>query len=123
MSDWNDHDLLVYILTAMEYSNVKPDYNNAPVPAGRTGSGCAQKIMKLKKALRGEMDALKNGSPAHDTKAKGSTAKAKGKRGAEDGEEEPPKKRGRGRPKKAAEQEATPESEGKDGAEGAKEEV
>ncbi|KAJ4341363.1 hypothetical protein N0V87_001752 [Didymella glomerata] len=102
----------------MEYSNVKPDYNNAPVPAGRTGSGCAQKIMKLKKALRGEMDALKNGTPIADTKAKGIAAKAKGKRSAEDGEEaEPAKKRGRGRPKKAAEQEVTPESEGKGGAE------
>lgn len=74
--------------------------------------------MKLKKALRGEMDALKNDTPIADTKAKGSAAKAKGKRSAEDGEEvEPAKKRGRGRLKKAAEQEVTPESEGKGGAE------
>ncbi|KAF1931777.1 uncharacterized protein M421DRAFT_417532 [Didymella exigua CBS 183.55] len=115
-SHWNDHELLVYILTAMEYSNLKPDYNNAPVPAGRTGSGCAQKIMRLKKALRNEMDAIKNGSPVSNVKVRGSAAKSKGKRGADDVEEEQPlKKRGRGHPKKAAEpellvkQEAAPE--------------
>ncbi|KAJ4383472.1 hypothetical protein N0V86_001521 [Didymella sp. IMI 355093] len=120
MSDWNDHELLVYILTAMEFSNVKPDYNNAPVPAGRTGSGCAQKIMKLKKALRGEMDALKNGSPVNDAKAKGRTdgdgtpkatpkkattprkRKGKSEGGAVEGGEGSPTKKGRGRSKKAA---------------------
>jgi hypothetical protein len=79
--------------------------------------------MKLKKALRGEMDALKSGSPVNDAKAKGSAANSKGKRSAEDGEEEPPKKRSRGRPKKAVEPEATPESEDKGGAEEAEEEV
>lgn len=88
------------------------------MPIGRNASGCSQRVARLKKALKNDMDALRKGMPVSDTKVKSG-----GKRKAEDGEGETPKKRGRG--KKAVEsdrevkQEATPESEGlgEDGAE------
>ena len=75
---------------------------NAPAPAGRNASGCAQKIMKLKKALKKDIEALKNGTAIGDTKP------TKGKRKADDGEEKPRK---RGRPKKAVKSEQKIEEE------------
>ncbi|KAF9696751.1 hypothetical protein EKO04_005590 [Ascochyta lentis] len=55
---WTEHELLVYILGAIEHSNAKIDFSNAPVPAGRNASGCVQKIGRVKNALRKEIDAL-----------------------------------------------------------------
>jgi hypothetical protein len=81
-----------------------------------------QRVGRLKKALRKDMGALKNGMPVSDTMVKTDDAKAKGKRKAEDSEADgTPKKRCRGRPKEVTEpepeaeptvkQEITPDSE------------
>lgn len=86
------------------------------MPVGRNASGCAQRVARLKKSLKNDMDALKNGMPVSDIKVKNNDTKAKGKRKANHGEDEQPKKRGR--PRKVIEsepevkQEATPESGG-----------
>lgn len=130
------------MLSAIEYSGLKIDYavstahstllphhrhtndlQNAPTPAGRNASGCAQKIGKVKKALKNDIEALKAGLPVGDVKAKGT----KGKRKADDsGEGEKPKKRGR--PKKVVksepdDEETVPEFGGADGEEDAEVEV
>ncbi|KZM22300.1 uncharacterized protein EKO05_0000186 [Ascochyta rabiei] len=97
---WSDRELLVYILSVIEHSKVTINYANAPAPAGRNSSGCAQKMGKLKKALRKEIDAVKNGGLAGDAKAKG-----KRKADFEEGEVEE-KARKRGRARKIAEAES-----------------
>lgn len=92
---------------------------NAPVPVGRNASGCSQRVNRLKKSLKNDMDALKNGMPVSDTKVKGNITKGKNKRKAgdgEDGEIDMPKKRRRTKkvaePKVKVKQEATPDTEG-----------
>lgn len=93
------------------------------MPPGRSASGVEQKIRGLKKFYKAEMDALSSGTAVSSANGKS----VKGKRMAEDGDGEKPKKRGR--PKKALEpetkikQEATPESEIIDGPEEEKDET
>ncbi|KAF1848512.1 uncharacterized protein K460DRAFT_250109, partial [Cucurbitaria berberidis CBS 394.84] len=99
---WTEHEVLVYLLSAMEHSSLKIDFATAPVPFGRNASGCMQKIGKMKTALRAEIDALKAGEPipaAEGTPKKKATPrkrKAKGEdengNGSANGS---PKKRGR----------------------------
>ncbi|KAL6710573.1 hypothetical protein ACN47E_008621 [Coniothyrium glycines] len=60
---WSDHELLVYLISAMEHSNWAPDFNNAPIPVGRNANGIRQKLTKVKHSLRPELDALKAGQP------------------------------------------------------------
>ncbi|KAJ4329894.1 hypothetical protein N0V95_010131 [Ascochyta clinopodiicola] len=69
---WSKDELarLVYVLSTIEYYDIKINYSNAPAPPGRNKSGCAQKMAKVKKALRADIDAIKNGGPASEAKGK-----------------------------------------------------
>lgn len=79
-------------------------YQNAPVPAGRTISGCTQKINKLRVAMRAEIDAIKAGHAASATATARDTSppkKGRAKRKASEDEdvESPPKKKRGGKKK------------------------
>ncbi|KAH8727967.1 hypothetical protein GQ44DRAFT_770026 [Phaeosphaeriaceae sp. PMI808] len=95
---WNEHEVLVYLLSAIEYSNAKIDYANAPAPAGRNPNGCSQKMNKIKIALRAEIDAIKNGGAA-EPQTKDTPKKAAGRKrksaAVEDDSDISPKKRER----------------------------
>ncbi|KAF2853945.1 hypothetical protein T440DRAFT_496772 [Plenodomus tracheiphilus IPT5] len=100
---WTEHEVLVYVLSGMEHSHFKIDYNNAPIPAGRNANGIRQKINKMLIALKPELDALKAGQPLPTTEATPKKTptprKRKGKGDdAGDGDGSPKK---RGRPKKS----------------------
>ncbi|KAL5120919.1 hypothetical protein ACEQ8H_001107 [Pleosporales sp. CAS-2024a] len=60
---WTEHEVLVYLLSAIEHNNIKIDFAKTPAPFGRNASGCSQKISKIRTALRAEIDAIKNASP------------------------------------------------------------
>ncbi|KAH9861586.1 hypothetical protein J1614_011336 [Plenodomus biglobosus] len=105
---WTEHEFLVYVLSAMEHSQLKIDYNSAPIPVGRNANGIRQKFNKMLIALKPEMDALKAGEPLPNTestpKKTPTSRKRKTKSGdAGDGDGSPKK---RGHPKKSATPEA-----------------
>ncbi|KAH7390590.1 hypothetical protein BKA66DRAFT_568530 [Pyrenochaeta sp. MPI-SDFR-AT-0127] len=104
---WTEHEVLVYLLSAIEHSNLKIDFAAAPVPFGRNANGCSQKFHRIKHALRSEIDALKSGEPfassAEGTPKKTATPrkrKLKGENELNENADGSPKKRGR--PKKNA---------------------
>ncbi|KAJ4312076.1 hypothetical protein N0V94_007641 [Neodidymelliopsis sp. IMI 364377] len=99
-TSWTDREVLVYLLSTIEYSNIKLDFINAPHPPGRNASGCAQKIGRVKKALKKEIEALKSGVPVSGAEVEGGKRKRKAESGEEDG-----KARKRGRARKVVERE------------------
>jgi hypothetical protein len=72
---------------------------NAPAPAGRNTNGCAQKMIKIKNALRAEIDAVKKGESTAIAGGSDATPKKTGgrkrKTAIDDDREDTPKKRGR----------------------------
>ncbi|KAI8938765.1 hypothetical protein NX059_004631 [Plenodomus lindquistii] len=118
---WTEHEVLVYVLSGMEYSQFKIDYNNAPIPAGRNANGIRQKINKLLIALKPELDALKAGEPlptVEGTPKKTATPRKRKGKGDDMGDADAsPKKRGR------AKKNATPEVQADDEKMHVKEEV
>ncbi|KAF2819726.1 hypothetical protein CC86DRAFT_412652 [Ophiobolus disseminans] len=121
-ASWSDHEVLVYVLSAIEFSGVKVDYPNAPTPAGRNIRGCTQKISKVKIAYRTEIEAIKNGKP-FEAAVEATPKKAAGGRkrkaaNGEDSEETPTKKGGRAKKEKVVESDDEPtvkdEPEGED---------
>ncbi|KAJ4375078.1 hypothetical protein N0V83_002158 [Neocucurbitaria cava] len=112
---WTEHEMLVYIFSAMEHGNLKIDFNKAPVPAGRNASGCSQKFGRMVRGLRAEIDALQAGLPLPSTTAAAAAdggsgqatpkkvgANAGGRKRKAKGEEDGSPKKQRGRSKKNA---------------------
>ncbi|OAL52009.1 hypothetical protein IQ07DRAFT_642892 [Pyrenochaeta sp. DS3sAY3a] len=112
---WTDTQVLAYLLSVIECSKTKLDFNNAPVPAGRTIGGCTQKINKLRVAMRAEIDAIKAGHAASATATVGDISppkKGRAKRKAsEDADVESPPKKKRGGKKKAISPDVVEEEE------------
>ncbi|KAB2104279.1 hypothetical protein AG0111_0g7840 [Alternaria gaisen] len=86
---WTEHEVLVYLLSAMESANMQIDFNSAPVPAGRNAG------IPITAATEGAL-----------SKKPATPRKRKPKADDEDNDAEITPKKGRGRPKKKA---ATPE--------------
>jgi hypothetical protein len=85
-------------------------FQNAPCPAGRNANGCAQKILKIKNALRAEIDAVKKGGSIATAGASYATPKKTGgrkrKTATDEDSEGTPKKRGRAKKNADPEMEA-----------------
>ncbi|KAH7091257.1 hypothetical protein FB567DRAFT_518293 [Paraphoma chrysanthemicola] len=116
VQSWSEHELLVYLLSAIEYTGQKIDFANAPAPVGRNSNGCAQKMAKVKKTLQPEIDAIKNGQVIEGSGDAAPAAKKAGGRKRkvkddDDGAAENEGAKKRGRAKKKAESEPEPKEE------------
>ncbi|KAH7081542.1 hypothetical protein BKA63DRAFT_210953 [Paraphoma chrysanthemicola] len=116
VQSWSEHELLVYLLSAIGYTGQKFDFANAPAPVGRNSNGCAQKMAKVKKALQPEIDTIKNGQVIEGSGDAAPTTKKAGgrKRKAKDDDDGAAENGGakkRDRAKKKAESKTEPEEE------------
>ncbi|KAF1916185.1 hypothetical protein BDU57DRAFT_529301 [Ampelomyces quisqualis] len=118
---WTEHEVLVYLLSAIDHHGTKIDFHSAPAPAGRNASGCSQKMGKIKKALQAEIDAIQNGgsiaASIEATPKKTGGRKRKPAATGDDGEPTP-KKRGRAKKTATSEPEVKKEVSVKDEPEG-----
>ncbi|UPX09496.1 uncharacterized protein EKO05_0000185 [Ascochyta rabiei] len=61
-SGWTDRERLAYLLSLLEHSGAKPNIKTAPLPSGRSVIACERMLSRLKAALKGELDALRDGA-------------------------------------------------------------
>ncbi|KAF2195346.1 hypothetical protein K469DRAFT_698929 [Zopfia rhizophila CBS 207.26] len=108
---WTDREKLCYLVLCMDSAG-KINFDDVPLPAGRSAIACRRMVERLKGQLKGDIERMKSGQPLSD-EAGGTKKAATPRKKKAEGEEGTPKTPGKRKVKQEGEEDGSPKKRGR----------